>query len=327
MTPRWRVSAVQQVTLAWFAMVMGLSGLALAWHRAVPWWGAWALDVAWVVGGLAALILGLLVLAMLAKAWRYPDAWREDLAHPVRHVFIAAVPSSFVLLSTVMVALQGASPLAEALWMGGAASLFVATVWVAQRWLRPGLSVEAFWSAMTPALFIPVVGNVLPALAGVALGHPVWASMQYALAAVLWPVALTLVWVRIGMVGLWPQPMLPATFVTIAPPAVLGLSGAQLGAPEWLVQMAWGLALFFTLWSMGVARRCLAQPFSIAFWGLSFPLAASASLSLQLVPHAQGAWALAWLLGITVVILWLLWRTFFGLVQGGLLQPEGRPRV
>jgi tellurite resistance protein len=130
---------------------------------------------------------------------------------------------------------------------------------------------------------------------------------------------------RIGMVGLWPERMLPATFVTIAPPAVLGLSGANLGAPEWLVQMAWGLALFFTLWSMGVVRRCWAQPFGIAFWGLSFPLAASATLSLRLASPEQGAWALAWLLGVSTLILWLMWRTFLGVLQGSLLLPEGGP--
>ena len=317
-----RVSSVQHVTLAWFAMVMGLCGLSLAWQRAAPWWGPSALAIASVLGIMAALALAMLLVASVFKAWRFPQAWLEDLAHPVRHVFVAAVPSSFILLATVMVALQGPSPLAQVFWMGGSASLFAATVWVAQRWLRPGLTSPVFWSAMTPALFIPVVGNVLPALAGVALGHAEWAAMQYGLAAVLWPVALTLVWVRIGMVGLWPDRMLPATFVTIAPPAVLGLSGANLGAPEGMVQMAWAVALFFTLWSMGVARRCAAQPFGMAFWGLSFPLAASASLSLHLVPDAQGGWALAWLIGVTTVFGWLLWRTCMGLVRGELLQPE-----
>jgi tellurite resistance protein len=316
------LAALQQLTLAWFAMVMGLCGLSLAWQRAAPWWGEAALVCSTVLGVCAAVVLALLVLAILYKAWRFPVAWLEDVTHPVRHVFVAAVPSSFILLSTVMVALQGPSAWANALWMGGSACLFAATVWVAQRWLHPSLSAEAFWAAMTPAIFIPVVGNVLPALAGGTLGHSGWAGMQYALAAVLWPVSLTLVWVRIGMVGLWPERMLPATFVTIAPPAVLGLSGAQLGMPEWAVQMAWGLALFFTLWSLGVVRRCRVQPFGMVFWGLSFPLAACAALSLHLVPHGQGAWALAWLLLVSAVILWLVWRTLQGLAQGDLLAPE-----
>jgi hypothetical protein len=52
------------------------------------------------------------------------------------------------------------------------------------------MSAEDFWRGMTPALFIPVVGNVLPALAGVTLGHPVWAAAQYGVAIFLWPIAL-----------------------------------------------------------------------------------------------------------------------------------------
>ncbi len=323
MHSRRPIFSLQHVTLAWFAVVMGLCGLSLAWQRASPWWGQWALDFSEALGCIAAMALVFLVIAMLYKLWRFPDAWREDVAHPVRHVFVAAVPSSFILLSTVMITLKGPSVLADAMWMGGSASLFAATVWVVQRWLRPGLTPAAFWGAMTPALFIPVVGNVLPALAGVSLGHSAWAGMQYALAAVLWPVSLTLIWLRIGIIGLWPERMLPATFVTIAPPAVLGLSGANLGAPEWLVQMAWGLSFFFTLWSMGVVRRIMTQPFGIVFWGLSFPLAASAALSLRLVTHEQGAWALSWLLLVTAVIMWLLWRTLVGLLQGSLLLPEG----
>lgn len=319
---RFRLSCLQHLTLAWFAMVMGLCGLSLAWSRSQPWWGDWAVQMATVLGALAAWAMALLVVAMLYKAWRFAPSWREDLMHPVRHVFVAALPSSCVLLATVMVSLQGPSVWADGLWMVGASSLLLASVWVMQRWLRPGLSRADFWAGMTPALFIPVVGNVLPALAGVALGHSAWAAMQYGVAALLWPVSLALVAVRIGMVGLWPDRLLPATFVTIAPPAVLGLSGDQLGAPEWLLHMAWGVALFFLLWSLAVLRRCGEQPFGIAFWGLSFPLAASAALSLRLVPHEHGAWALAWLLCVSALILGLLWCTLAGLLRGSLLVPE-----
>jgi tellurite resistance protein len=196
---------------------------------------------------------------------------------------------------------------------------------VVRRWLQPGLTAQDFWPGITPALFIPVVGNVLPALAGVSLGHPVWAAAQYGLAAVLWPVALALVWVRIGMVGLWPQRLLPTTFIMIAPPSVLALSGHALGVPAMAVHMLAGVALFFTLLSFTVLKRCLQQPFGMPFWGMSFPLAASAALGLHLSPEPGLAQWLAgvWLWIVTGVIGALLLATLRGLMQGQLLQSDG----
>jgi tellurite resistance protein len=306
-------------------MVMGLCGLSLAWARAVPHWGSVALQVSLGVGVLAAGVLSLLLLGQLWRLLRYPAALLADARHPLRYVFVAALPSSLVLLPTVWVAHQGYSLWADVLWMLGAAGLLLATLGVVRRWLRPGLTAQDFWPGITPALFIPVVGNVLPALAGVSLGHPVWAAAQYGLAAVLWPVALALVWVRIGMVGLWPQRLLPTTFIMIAPPSVLALSGHALGAPALVVHMLAGVALFFSLLSFTVLSRCLQQPFGMPFWALSFPLAASAALGLHLSPEPGLAQWLAgvWLWVVTGVIGTLLLATLRGLMQGQLLQPEG----
>lgn len=317
------VPFLQHLNFAWFAMVMGLCGLSLAWLRAVPHWAA-AVQISAMVGVLAACVL---LALLVGTAWRVvccPAAVLDDVRHPLRHVFVAALPSSLVLIATVATAHGLISPWIEGLWMLGSASLLLVTVGVVQCWFQPGMTVANFWPVMTPALFIPVVGNVLPALAGVSLGHPLWAAAQYGLAAVLWPVALSLVLVRIGMVGLWPQRLLPATFITIAPPSVLALSGLQLGATDVLVHMFWGVALFFTLVSMTVLKRCLAQPFGMPFWGMSFPLAASAALSLHLAASEAMASvaAMAWLWAVSAVIASLLWATVRGLWRGQLLQPE-----
>lgn len=317
-------AATEHVGFAWFAMVMGLCGLSLAWARAADFGGTWALQVSAGLGCLAGGVFALLLWAKLWRCWRYPAAVLADVRHPLRHVFVAALPSSLVLLATVAVVHGGYSLWADALWMLGAAGLFLTTVGVMWRWLQPGMTTDQFWQGITPALFIPVVGNVLPALAGVTLGHPVWAAAQYGLAAVLWPVALTLLLVRIGVVGLWPPRLLPTTFITIAPPSVLALSGQQLGAPEPVLHMLWGLALFFTLLSLTVLKRCWQQPFGMPFWGMSFPLAALAALSVHLASR-QGvgqAAAWAWLMVVSLVILALLLATLRDWVQGRLCLPE-----
>lgn len=318
-------SALQHLGFAWFAVVMGLCGLSLAWLRAVPHWGAGAMQVSLAVGVLAAGVLAALLWVQLWRLLRHPAAVLADVRHPLQHVFVAALPASLVLLPAVWVAHRGYSLWADAMWMLGAVGLLLATLDVVRRWLQPGLAAQDFWSVMTPALFVPVVGNVLPALAGVGLGHPFWAAAQFGVGALMWPVVLALVCVRIGMVGLWPQRLLPTTFIAIAPPSVLALSGYALGAPELLVQMLAGAALFFALLSLTVLRRCLQQKFGLPFWAVSFPLAASAALALHLSPTAGLAQSLAalWLLCVTGVIGALLWATWRGLWRGELLLPDG----
>ena len=114
----------------WFALVMGLCGLALAWHRAHGVLGDMASGVALVIGALALLVFLVLLVASLLRISRYPAALAEDLKHPVRHAFVAAFPVSLLLLATVGVALGGASGelagLWRALWWAGSLPLGVA---------------------------------------------------------------------------------------------------------------------------------------------------------------------------------------------------------
>ena len=78
---------------AWFALVMGLSGLALAWHRAVPL----MYEAAGAVAALDAPVA--LALAFGLRLRRHPEARAEDRRHPVRHPFMAALPVSLMLLA------------------------------------------------------------------------------------------------------------------------------------------------------------------------------------------------------------------------------------
>jgi tellurite resistance protein len=124
---------------------------------------------------------------------------------------------------------------------------------------------------------------------------------------------------------MWPERLLASTFITVSPPAVAGLAALQLGAPPLLAWMAWGVALFFMVWSAGVFKRAISQPFSVTLWALSFPLAALAALTLQLAPHAA-RWfeplAMLVLALATLVVAALSLATVKGLREGTLLAPE-----
>ncbi len=319
-----RPDALKYLAPNWFAIVMGLCGLSLAWGRAAPLLGDMAGAGALVLA--AAAVLAFVALAGLSwMRWQhYPEALAGDLKHPVRHAFIATIPVSIILLATCGVSLLGTSTWLAVLWWLGSLAQFGVTLWALARWLQTDKAQGLSWAALTPALLVPVVGNVLAPLAGVALGAEAWSAAQFGLGVLLWPVLMALIFARIAVQGLWPERLLPITFISIAPPAVIGAALLQLGGPATLAWMCWGIALFFLLWSAQLTRRMLAQPFSVAFWAMGFPLAAFAQLTLRLAMQHGAAQAPAMvalaLASLVIVVLGI--ATWKGWREGSLLQPE-----
>ena len=307
-----------------FAMVMSVAGLALAWSRAMPMLGEMAGAGALVLGGVAALLFLTLAVLSWLRWQHYPEAVAGDLKHPVRHAFFATLPVSLILLATLALTLFGAETWVAVLWWIGSLAQFCVTLWVITRWLSPDKSQALGWHALTPALIVPVVGNVLAPLAGVSLGATAWSAAQFGIGVLLWPVLLTLLLVRIASQGPWPERLLPTVFITVAPPAVIGSSVLQLGGPPVLAWMCWGVALLCLLWSLQVTRRMLAQPFAIGFWSMGFPLASFAALTLRLAVHDSFAQvpAMMALAFASLVIVLLSMATWKGLREGTLLQPE-----
>ncbi len=308
----------------WFAVVMGLSGLSLAWHRAAPLMGEMAAAVSLVIGVLAALVFAALAAGSLLRWQRHPEAWAEDLRHPVRHPFVATLPISLLLLATVAVALGLRGGALVALWWAGSLAQLAVTLWVLGRWWKGKEAGGLQWASATPALFIPIVGNVLVPLAGVPLGHAEWSAAQFGIGLLFWPVALVLVVVRLAVQGPWPERLKPTAFILIAPPAVVALSSLQFGAPVLVAWALWGIALFSFLWAGLQAKAIAGLPFGMPHWGLSFPLAALAALTLRLATPGSAFALLATLLLAlaSLVVAGLALATLRGLRAGTLLAPE-----
>lgn len=337
----------------WFTPVMGGIGLALAWWRAAPTMGmpAWWIGV--VVGLLATLVFVTVAAISLWRVLKHPAQWRADLAHPVRHAFVAAIPVSMILVSTWLQALaallgRGAltvdgqtvalsahwasslTRLADGLWMLGAVTQLAVSAWVLHRWWRQGMPL----AGVTPVHLIPVVGHVLTPLAGIRLGHHDWALAQFALGTVLWMMWATLLWQRRRRGPPLPAPLAPARFIQVAPLAVIGLSMAELGWGSVGPWVAWLMATVLVLWlTMQLLPQLKTMPFGLSHWALSFPLAAWASLSWMLGHELSsrtgvaGAALLptALLAGVTLVLAGLSSATIKGLRRQELLTPEPDP--
>jgi len=316
----------------WFSVVMGLAGLALAWSRASHLMGEGAIWVANALGVLAAVVWLALAAASLLRLRRYPRLIAQDLAHPVRHAFVAAIPVGLLLLCAVAVGPLGPRVWIDAVWVVAAGAQFLVTVWVLGRWLHePQEGQPSMWLAITPALFIPVVGNVVAPLAGIPLGHTAWSLAQMGLGAFFWPLVMALVLARRAAYSALPARLLMSWFITVAPPSVLGVVTVVIKAPVGWSMALWGVALFCLIWAAQVVNRAWAGGFHMGFWAVSFPLAAFTGLTLMLAERGAAPWmgaaAMVLLVLTSVTITWLTLSTLRGLRQGTLLVAEPAPPV
>ena len=259
--------------ITFFATGMGMMGLTLA-LRAAETSFALTHTVSTGVLWLSVVLLGLVILTYAAKALWHPAEVAAEWHHPVRIAFFPAASISLLLLATALV--ETAPSLAEAVWivataLQGGLALFVISAWIGHRPFQPGM--------MTPAWFIPAVGNVIVPLAGAKLGYVEISWLFFSGGLIFWLVLLTLVMNRLMFHDPLPGRMVPTLMILVAPPAVaftawLRLAGEPGPFGHFLLSVAYVFALLVAM-QVGKLRRL---PFALSWWALSFPLAALAIL-------------------------------------------------
>lgn len=212
--------------VTFFATVMGLAGLSLAWARA-----AVVLDVPAVIGEtlfwVSFVVYVAVLVAYVAKLIRHPQAVRDELAHPVRLSFVPTITIALLLLAAA--GQHTATSLAEVLWWVGAGGQLLLTLYVLSAWMnRPTFALDH----VTPAWFIPVVGMVVVPLAGVRFADVEVSWFFFGVGVTFWIPLLALVLSRLFVHDRpVPQRLLPTLAVLIAPPAVASVAYLRL-VPE-----------------------------------------------------------------------------------------------
>ena len=309
-------SRLQFFPVSFFAIIMGLSGLTLAWRKvaAVLDWPAMVSHAL----GLATLALFVVLLAAyLAKMLRYPQAVRNELNHPVMSAFVPTISISMLLLAICMLPLWPA--LGAGLWGVGAALHLILTLHIVRAWIDK----EHFQLGhINPAWFIPAVGNVVAPLAGVQLGQMELSWFFFAVGISFWIILLVIVFYRILFHDPLPPNLLPTLFILIAPPAVgflayVGLNGGQVDA---FARVLYYLALFFTLLLVIEFPRFARLPFFLSWWAYSFPSAAVTVAPFTMAEKVGGAFfhwlSLIMLAALTLLIAWLAAKTAQAAAQG-----------
>jgi tellurite resistance protein len=260
---------LEHMPIALFSMVMGTTGLALAWLKAHAVLGMPAAVGEGLRGAASALFVLLLVFYGL-KALRYPQAVRMEMRHPVRINFFPTVSISLLLLAIAY--LESAREIALWLWIAGAALHLGLTLAIFGSWLH---HTHYAIQHANPAWFIPVVGNIIVPVAGVHLASPELSWFFFSIGLVFWIVLLTIVLYRLFFHEPLPARLAPTLFILLAPPSVGFIAYTLLtDGVDAFARVLYYTALFLALLLASNAVRFLRLPFFISAWAYSFPLAA-----------------------------------------------------
>ena len=310
------------VPAAAFASVMGLAGLALALAAAETAW-SWP-----PIASRAALAVALLAFAALAgllvaKARSAPAALAAEWQHPVRIAFFPAISISLLLVGTAL--LPALPALGAALWLAGTVGQGALTLAVVARWIGRSPFQPMH---LSPAWFLPAVGNVIVPQAGVPLGYVETSWLFFSAGTLFWLVLLTLVMNRLIFHDPLPARLQPTLAILVAPPALAFLAWTALngGTLDAFARILFGLAVVFLAVVLTQAQAFRTLPFAISWWALSFPAAALtvatfryAALSGSAAHDAAAALCLAATAGIVGL---LLIRSGLALRDGTLFGPE-----
>lgn len=251
-----------------------------------------------------AVPLAVVVLGLTTARWlRCTNAAVEDLRHPVKGGMTATAAGALLTLAVAIGKVgpglfpeSWIQPLVIALVLvGGLLALVIGWAFLGAVFSSP----QGSLAQLSGAWFVPpVVAVIVPlALLPIIAEHPQQASDLLAVAwaflgmgAVLYLVVTAALFVRSVSHPLPPVGLGPTLMIGMGPAGLIGLDMVRLAkdsvaagvAPEALVPavlplatMMWGFGLWWMVGALVVVRRGYARlPFSLSWWGFTFPLAA-----------------------------------------------------
>jgi tellurite resistance protein len=299
---------LQNFPVAWFAMIMGLGGLTIAWRKAEELLSLPVSVSPWLLV-LTTGLFALLAVLYTVKVVRYRPAAAKEWGHPVKMNFVPTVSIALILLSIGWLPFSAAY--SKLLWLAGVVLHLLLTLHVITQWMHQSKFEIVH---LNPAWFIPVVGNILVPITGVAHAPVEISWFFFSVGLMFWLPLLTIILYRVIFHGSLPERLMPTLFILIAPPAVGFLSYVKLnGGADAFAHVLYHGALFFTVLLFAQLRWFTRLKFFLSWWAYSFPLAAITVATLTMFEQTGEILFLRLagvLLGIaTVVITGLLART------------------
>lgn len=274
-------SRIKNFPISFFAVIMGLTGLAIAYMRAS--FLEETLKSAGIgLAYLATVIFCLFLFVYLIKIIKYMPQVKAEFLHPIKSSFFPTISISLLLLSIAYASIN--QSLSFFMWFFGTILHFIFLVRILTYWINKEFKIEM----INPAWFIPVVGTIIVPIQGMNYSSDIsW--FFFSIGIIFWICLFTIVFYRFIFHNPLPDRLYPTFFILIAPPAVGFLSYTKIvGVIDTLSNLLFYFALFLCIVLFALIKKFLRLKFYISWWAYTFPLDAI-TIAIAMRYHITGS--------------------------------------
>jgi len=249
------------------------------------------------------------VIVYIVKAVKYPKEVKKEINHPVKVNFYPIIAKVFLILSIIYLSLD--MYLSKIFWIIGAVlqlffSIVISSVWIRHSKFRV--------HHLNPAWFIPIVGNVIVPIAGVAHGFSELSWFFFSIGIVMWITLFIIIFNRIIFHDTIADKLIPTLFILFAPPAIAFISYVKLvGEVDSFARILYYVSIFLFILVIAQIGLFSKIKFYLSWWAYSFPMVALTVATFLMYHETSSSFFYGLSLGffalLVIIILMLIVRT------------------
>ena len=254
--------------ISFYSIALGLAGFAVAWQKAESILGI-DLNLSYVIFALVIISFVSISLIYIYKFIKFPNEVKNEFNNPIKINFFPIIAKVF-LLSSILLLGYNIVVLSKTLWIIGAClqlsfTLIILSVWMHSSYFE--------LKHISPALFIPIVGNIIVPIAGVSHFPAEISWFFFSIGFFLWLIFMTIVFYRIIFHEPLSEKLIPTFFILMAPPAIGFIAYVKLtGNVDVFAKIMYYFSLFLFIALLSQIKYFSRIKFFLSSWAYSFPL-------------------------------------------------------
>ena len=296
--------------VSFYAITLGLAGFTIAWQKAEELLN-WDWGISTILFTIVLILFILSTITYLRKWIKFPQAVKDEFNDPIKINFFPIIAKILLLISILFINID-LLQISKIFWIIGVIFQLGFTLSILTFWMHKD---HFKLKHISPAIFMPIVGNMLIPIAGVTHYNPEISWFFFSIGIIFWLTFMTIILNRIMFHQPLKEKLIPTFFILMAPPAIGFIAYVNLtGSIDIPARLLYYFAMFLFILLIVQFKHFSKIKFYLSSWAYSFPLDAFVIASFFLLHKTQ--WTFMYLfvkfafITLNILIIILLIKTF-----------------